>query len=38
VLHERARVISTNYSDEWVDVEAEAPESVRRRLKEYLTD
>jgi GTP-binding protein HflX len=38
LLHERAKVISKEYSGEWCDVEAEAPESVRRRLREYLVE
>lgn len=36
LLHERARVISKNYSDEFCDVEAEVPESIRRRLAQYI--
>jgi len=36
VVHERAKVISKEYTGEWCDVHAEAPESIRRRLKEYL--
>ncbi len=36
LLHEKARVLSTNYSGEFVDVEADAPESVLRRLAQFL--
>ena len=36
LLHERARVLTTRYDGEVCEVEAEAPESVRRRLKDYL--
>jgi GTP-binding protein HflX len=38
LLHERARVIAIRYSEEYCEVEADAPESVRRRLKSFLTD
>jgi GTP-binding protein HflX len=38
LLHERARVISTKYTDEVYEIEADAPESVRRRLKRYLAE
>ncbi|MGI8744503.1 MAG: GTPase HflX [Bryobacteraceae bacterium] len=36
LLHERAKVITTNYSDDLCEVEAEVPRSVRRQLKDYL--
>ncbi|MBV8820880.1 MAG: GTPase HflX, partial [Acidobacteriaceae bacterium] len=36
LLHERAKVLSTQYSGEDYEVEAEVPESVRRRLEPYL--
>ncbi len=35
-LHEQARVLETRYSGELCEVEAEAPESVRKRLEEFL--
>ncbi len=38
LLHEKARVTSQNYSGEFCEVQAEAPESVRRRLKQFLVD
>jgi GTP-binding protein HflX len=38
LLHERARVTSTKYLDEWCEVEAEVPESIRRRLKDFLLE
>ena len=37
-LHERARVISKHYSGEYCEVVADAPESVRRRLKPFLAN
>lgn len=37
-LHERARVISTQYSEQYCEVVADAPESVRRRLKPFLAN
>ena len=36
LLHEHARVLSTRYSAETYEVEAEAPLSVRDRLEAYL--
>lgn len=38
ILHQYARVISTQYDGEGCDVEAEVPESIRRRLAEYLAN
>ena len=35
-LHEQARVIETRYLDELCEVEAEVPESVRKRLEAFL--
>ena len=32
LLHERAKVLSSQYRDEVCELEAEAPESVKRRL------
>ena len=36
MLHDRARVTSARYTDEACEVEAETPESIRRRLKRYV--
>ena len=36
LLHEHARVIATRYDDEYCYVEAVAPASVRRKLREYV--
>ena len=36
ILHEHARVIETRYLDELCEVEAEVPESVRKRLERFL--
>ena len=36
LLHEHARVISTRYRDEVCEIEAETPESIRRRLLKYI--
>ena len=36
LLHDRARVTSSNYTDEACELEAETPESIRRRLKQYV--
>ncbi len=38
VLHERARVTSQTYTEEFCEVEAEAPESIRRRYAQFLID
>jgi GTP-binding protein HflX len=38
LLHERARVISQKYTDEYCEVETEAPESVRRQLARFLVN
>jgi GTP-binding protein HflX len=38
LLHEGARVVAIRYSEEYCEVEADAPESIRRRLKSFLTD
>ncbi len=35
-LHEYARVLSTRYTAKYCTIEAEAPESIRRRLAQYL--
>jgi GTP-binding protein HflX len=36
LLHEYARVTATRYTEDAVEVEAEVPESIRRRLQRYL--
>ena len=36
LLHEHARVLSTRYTAKFCYIEAEAPESIRRRLAKYL--
>ncbi len=36
LLHERAKVLSSRYQDAYCEVEAEVPESVKRRLARYL--
>ena len=36
MLHDCARVTSSNYTDEACELEAETPESIRRRLKQYV--
>jgi GTPase len=38
LLHERARVLSSHYEGEEVDVEAEVPESIKRRLTDYVVE
>jgi GTP-binding protein HflX len=38
LLHEHARVLSSHYHDEVLEVEAEVPESVKRRLATYLAE
>jgi GTPase len=38
LLHEYARVIRSSYDDDVCVVEADAPESLRRRLKEYIDE
>ncbi len=38
LLHERAKVIDSRYQDEWCEIEAEAPESVRRQLTRYVVE
>ncbi len=36
LIHSGARVLSKTYHDEEIVIEAEAPESLRKRLKEYI--
>jgi hypothetical protein len=36
LLHEQARVLSTSYSATSCEVEAEIPESLRRKLADYI--
>lgn len=38
LLHERARVLSSRYEGEEVEVEAEVPESIKRRLTDYVVE
>ncbi len=38
LLHERAQVISSRYSGDALEVEADVPESVKRRLSGYLAE
>ena len=38
LVHERAKVLASRYKDDWCDIEAEAPESVRRRLTRYMIE
>jgi len=38
LLHEHAHVIATSYTGDYCEVEAETPESVRRRLAPYLVE
>jgi len=38
LLHERAKVLSSQYLGEVLEVEAEVPESVKRRLSGYLAE
>jgi 50S ribosomal subunit-associated GTPase HflX len=38
LLHERAKVLSSQYRDDVCELEAEVPESVKRRLAGYLVE
>ena len=38
LLHERAKVLASHYQDDWCEIEAEAPESVRRQLTRYVVE
>jgi GTP-binding protein HflX len=38
ILHQHAKVISTRYQDDVLEVDAEVPESVKRRLSAYLAE
>jgi GTP-binding protein HflX len=38
LLHERAKVLASQYRNEWCEIEAEAPESVRRQLTRYVVE
>jgi GTP-binding protein HflX len=38
LLHEHAKVLSSQYRDDVLEVEAEVPESVKRRLSGYLAE
>ena len=35
-VHERARVVRVQYTDRYCEIEAEAPESLRHRLRRYI--
>ncbi|HLJ44395.1 MAG TPA: GTPase HflX [Bryobacteraceae bacterium] len=37
-LHERARVLATRYEGELCEIEADTPESVKRRLTKYIVE
>lgn len=38
LLHERAKVLASHYRGEVIDIEAEVPESIKRKLSTYLTE
>lgn len=38
LLHDRAAIVSKEYSDEYCEVVADAPESIRRQLSEFAVD
>jgi GTP-binding protein HflX len=38
LLHEKAKVLSTRYRDDVCELEAEVPESIKRRLSGYLAE
>jgi GTPase len=38
LLHERAKVLDSRYDDDWCEIDAEAPESVRRQLTRYVVE
>ena len=38
LLHDRAAIISKHYEDEWCEVVADAPQSIRNRLAEFAID
>jgi GTP-binding protein HflX len=38
LLHERARVVSSRYESDCCEIEAEVPESVKRRLTRYIVE
>jgi GTP-binding protein HflX len=38
LLHEHGRVLSNTYQDDVCEVEAEVPESVKRRLTKYVAE
>jgi GTP-binding protein HflX len=38
LLHERAKVLASQYQNEWCEIEAETPESVRRQLTRYVVE
>jgi GTP-binding protein HflX len=36
MLHDTARVLSTRYTEEYVEIEAELPDSARKKLRDFL--
>ena len=38
LLHESAKVLSSRYRDDICELEAEVPESIKRRLSSYLAE
>jgi GTP-binding protein HflX len=38
LLHERARVVASRYESDCCEIEAEVPESVKRRLTQYIVE
>ena len=38
LLHERARVLASRYDGDCCEIEAETPESVKRRLARYIAE
>ena len=38
LLHERAKVLASQYREDWCEIDAEAPESVRRQLTRYVVE
>ncbi len=38
LLHDRAAVISKRYGDEWCEIVADVPESIRQRLAEFAIE
>jgi hypothetical protein len=38
LLHERAKVLASRYEGDCCEIEAEVPESVKRRLTRYIVE